>query len=128
VKEEWEEEVRSLAGEAVLGRREGDPFGSSGGRVVCPERADPDTTPGREPFQGKRSSGHYQSRDLAFVDLGPIGKSPFSSFIPGHDPHSADGPSWCRKIISRTHFDVLEMNLVNGRCKFCDFPIEGKWT
>jgi hypothetical protein len=62
VKEELEEEVRSLAGEALLGRRDGDLFGSSGGMVVCPERADPDTTPGREPFRGKRSFGHYQSR------------------------------------------------------------------
>jgi pyruvate formate lyase activating enzyme len=31
-----------------------------------------------------------------------------------------------RKVISRTHFDVLKMN-VNGKCEFCNSPIQGIW-
>jgi pyruvate formate lyase activating enzyme len=57
--------------------------------------------------------------DLRYVYIGNV---------PGHDHHSTYCPSCGRKIIYRTHFDVLEMNLVNGQCKFCGFPIEGKWT
>ena len=33
-----------------------------------------------------------------------------------------------RKVISRTHFDVLKMNVVNGKCEFCNSPIQGKWV
>jgi pyruvate formate lyase activating enzyme len=33
-----------------------------------------------------------------------------------------------QKVIQRNHFEILEMNIVNGRCKFCNTPIEGKWT
>jgi hypothetical protein len=32
------------------------------------------------------------------------------------------------KIIHRTHFDILEMNMEDGKCGFCDFPIEGIWA
>ena len=47
--------------------------------------------------------------------------------VPGHIHNSTFCPSCNRMVIHRTHFDVLEMNLVNGKCKFCNFPIEGKW-
>jgi pyruvate formate lyase activating enzyme len=32
-----------------------------------------------------------------------------------------------RKVICRTHFDVLKMNMVNGKCQFCNSPVQGKW-
>lgn len=48
--------------------------------------------------------------------------------VPGHIHNSTYCPSCNRKIIHRTHFDVLEMNVINGRCRFCNFPIQGKWT
>jgi len=47
--------------------------------------------------------------------------------VPGHIQNSTFCPSCNRKVIYRTHFDVLEMNVVNGKCKFCNFPIQGKW-
>jgi pyruvate formate lyase activating enzyme len=48
--------------------------------------------------------------------------------VPGHVNNSTFCPLCNRKIIHRTNFHVLEMNVVNGRCKFCNSPIEGKWT
>jgi pyruvate formate lyase activating enzyme len=48
--------------------------------------------------------------------------------VPGHVHNSTYCPSCNRKAIHRTHFDVLEMNVVDGRCKFCGSPIEGRWT
>ena len=47
--------------------------------------------------------------------------------VPGHIYNSTYCPSCNRKVIRRTHFDVIEMNVVDGKCKFCDFPIKGKW-
>jgi pyruvate formate lyase activating enzyme len=48
--------------------------------------------------------------------------------VPGHIYNSTFCPSCNRKLIHRTHFDVLEMNIANGKCKFCNFSIEGKWA
>ncbi len=48
--------------------------------------------------------------------------------VPGHAHNSTYCPSCNRRVIYRTHFDVLEVNMTNGKCKFCNFPIPGKWT
>lgn len=48
--------------------------------------------------------------------------------VPGHIYNSTFCPSCNRKLIHRTHFDVLEMNIINGKCKFCNFTIQGKWA
>jgi pyruvate formate lyase activating enzyme len=48
--------------------------------------------------------------------------------VPGHDYNSTYCPSCNRKLIRRTNFDVLEMNITNGKCKFCNFSIPGRWT
>jgi len=48
--------------------------------------------------------------------------------VPGHVHNSTFCPSCNRKIIHRTHFDILEMNVLDGQCRFCNSPIEGKWT
>ncbi len=47
--------------------------------------------------------------------------------VPGHAYNSTFCPSCKRRLIHRTHFDVVEMNLVNGRCRFCNHPIPGIW-
>jgi pyruvate formate lyase activating enzyme len=48
--------------------------------------------------------------------------------VPGHIYNSTFCPSCNRKVIHRTHLEVLEMNVVDGRCSFCNFPIQGRWT
>ena len=47
--------------------------------------------------------------------------------VPGHIYNSTYCPSCNQKVIHRTHFDVVEMNVVDGKCKLCNFPIPGKW-
>ena len=48
--------------------------------------------------------------------------------VPGHLRNSTFCPSCGRRIIHRTHFDILEMNVTNGKCKFCNFTVAGQWT
>jgi len=48
--------------------------------------------------------------------------------VPGHLRNSTFCPSCGQRIIYRTHFDVLEMNVVKGKCKFCHQAIQGKWS
>jgi len=48
--------------------------------------------------------------------------------VPGHPRNSTFCPSCNRRIIHRMHLDILEMNVVNGECKFCHFPLPGKWA
>ena len=48
--------------------------------------------------------------------------------VPGHTYNSTYCPSCDRNVISRMHMDIAEMNVVDGKCRFCKFPIEGKWT
>ena len=47
--------------------------------------------------------------------------------VPGHTYNSTYCPSCDRNVISRMHMDVVEMNVVDGKCKFCDAPLQGKW-
>ncbi len=48
--------------------------------------------------------------------------------VPGHIYNSTFCPFCNRKVIHRTQFDILEMNVVNGRCKFCNSPLQGIWA
>ncbi len=48
--------------------------------------------------------------------------------VPGHIYNSTYCPSCNRRVIHRDHFEVFEINLVNGRCKFCNFSIQGIWS
>jgi len=48
--------------------------------------------------------------------------------VPGHMRNSTFCPSCSQRVIHRTHFDVREVNLINGKCKFCQYTIEGRWT
>jgi pyruvate formate lyase activating enzyme len=47
--------------------------------------------------------------------------------VPGHVHNSTFCPSCNQKVIYRTHFDVIEMNVVDGKCKFCNFLFQGRW-
>ena len=47
--------------------------------------------------------------------------------VPGHIYNSTYCPSCNRNVIHRMHMDVIEMNLVNGKCKFCNAPLPGRW-
>ncbi len=47
--------------------------------------------------------------------------------VPGHIRNSTFCHSCGKKIIHRTHFDITEMNLHDGRCRFCNTPVPGKW-
>ncbi|MEW6376702.1 MAG: AmmeMemoRadiSam system radical SAM enzyme [Thermodesulfobacteriota bacterium] len=47
--------------------------------------------------------------------------------VPGHVYNSTFCSNCNKRIIFRTHFDILEMNLVNGKCKFCNSTLQGKW-
>jgi pyruvate formate lyase activating enzyme len=56
---------------------------------------------------------------LAYVTIGNV---------PGHDRNSTFCPSCGKRLIHRTHFQVLQNDLVNGRCRFCGRDIPGIWT
>lgn len=47
--------------------------------------------------------------------------------VPGHVYNSTYCPFCNRKVIHRTHFDVLKMNVVDGKCKFCNSIVPGRW-
>jgi pyruvate formate lyase activating enzyme len=47
--------------------------------------------------------------------------------VPGHIRNSTFCPSCNQKVIHRKNFDVLEMSVVEGKCKFCSSPLPGKW-
>jgi len=47
--------------------------------------------------------------------------------VPGHIYNSTFCPFCNRKVIHRTQFDILEMNVVNGKCKFCNSTLQGEW-
>lgn len=48
--------------------------------------------------------------------------------VPGHIYNSTYCPFCDRKVIQRNHFEIIEMKVVNGKCEFCNAPIDGKWT
>jgi pyruvate formate lyase activating enzyme len=47
--------------------------------------------------------------------------------VPGHIYNSTYCPSCNRNVIHRMHMDVIEMNVVDGKCRFCNTPLQGKW-
>ncbi len=47
--------------------------------------------------------------------------------VPGHDFNSTYCHSCQRRIIRRTHLDVLEIHIEDGRCKFCNSTIPGRF-
>jgi pyruvate formate lyase activating enzyme len=47
--------------------------------------------------------------------------------VPGHKYNSTFCPQCQKRIIHRTHFQVIENNVKNGQCRFCGYPISGIW-
>lgn len=47
--------------------------------------------------------------------------------VPGHKYNSTFCPKCGERLIHRVHFQVLEDNVVEGRCKFCGQGIPGIW-
>lgn len=47
--------------------------------------------------------------------------------VPGHKYNSTFCPNCGKKVIYRRHFQVLEVNLEDGKCKFCGNTIPGIW-
>jgi pyruvate formate lyase activating enzyme len=47
--------------------------------------------------------------------------------VPGHKRNSTFCPACGEKIISRTHFSVLSLDVEKGRCRFCGHRIPGVW-
>jgi pyruvate formate lyase activating enzyme len=47
--------------------------------------------------------------------------------VPGHKYNSTFCPQCQKRIIHRTHFQVMESNVKNGQCKFCGYSISGIW-
>jgi pyruvate formate lyase activating enzyme len=48
--------------------------------------------------------------------------------VPGHERNSTFCPSCGEKIIGRTHFSVLSLDVVKGKCRYCDQAIPGIWS
>jgi pyruvate formate lyase activating enzyme len=47
--------------------------------------------------------------------------------VPGHVHNSTYCPFCNRRVIHRKNFDILEMNVVHGKCRFCNSPLPGRW-
>jgi pyruvate formate lyase activating enzyme len=47
--------------------------------------------------------------------------------VPGHELNSTFCPNCQKRIIYRVHFQVLENNVKNGKCRYCDYEISGIW-
>jgi pyruvate formate lyase activating enzyme len=47
---------------------------------------------------------------------------------PGHIYNSTFCPNCQKRLIHRYHFSILENNIRDGRCKFCNQHIEGIWS
>ncbi|MCX8117587.1 MAG: AmmeMemoRadiSam system radical SAM enzyme [Desulfobacterota bacterium] len=48
--------------------------------------------------------------------------------VPGHEKNSTFCPRCQKKIIHRTHFSVTAIEIRNGKCRFCGYPIAGIWA
>lgn len=65
-------------------------------------------------------TAHYIARDvgLKFVTIGNL---------PGHKFNSTFCPKCNKLLIHRIHFEVREINIIDGKCKYCKLPIPGIW-
>ncbi len=65
-----------------------------------------------------------QARDIA-VKEGM--KFVYIGNVPGHRYNSTFCPECNERIITRRHFAVFDINIKNGKCKYCQYPIAGIW-
>jgi pyruvate formate lyase activating enzyme len=47
--------------------------------------------------------------------------------VPGHPLENTYCPKCKKTLIGRNIFTITEMNLKQGKCKFCEYPISGVW-
>jgi pyruvate formate lyase activating enzyme len=47
--------------------------------------------------------------------------------VPGHKYNSTFCPRCKKRLIHRVHFTVLSNNIEEGKCKFCQHKIPGRW-
>jgi pyruvate formate lyase activating enzyme len=66
-----------------------------------------------------------QARDIA-VKEGI--KFVYVGNVPGHKHNSTFCPKCNKRIINRTHFSVINMDIKDGKCKYCGYPIPGLWV
>jgi pyruvate formate lyase activating enzyme len=48
--------------------------------------------------------------------------------VPGHEGENTYCPKCKKVVVGRTGFTITQMNLKNGKCKFCGNPIPGVWS
>lgn len=48
--------------------------------------------------------------------------------VPGHRYNSTYCPKCTKKIIARVHFSVINIDIKDGKCKHCGYPIPGLWA
>ena len=53
---------------------------------------------------------------------------PYVGNVPDHPGNNTYCPKCKKAVIKRQGFFVTEMNMENGRCKFCKHKIAGVWT
>lgn len=53
---------------------------------------------------------------------------PYIGNVPGHPGNHTRCPNCKKVVVERQGFFVTEMNIKNGRCKFCKQKIAGVWT
>ena len=66
----------------------------------------------------EKAKGIADEAGLHYVSIGNV---------PGHKFNSTFCPQCKKVLIRRIHFDVLENNVKNGKCKFCGYKIHGIW-
>ena len=48
--------------------------------------------------------------------------------LPGHPAESTYCPNCGRNVVKRIGYEILENNIVDGKCKFCGNRIAGRWN
>lgn len=48
--------------------------------------------------------------------------------VPGHEGENTYCPKCKKMVVGRIGFTITQMNLKNGKCKFCGNPIPGVWS
>ncbi len=66
----------------------------------------------------EQAYGIAKDAGLHYVTLGNV---------PGHKHNSTFCPECGKRLIHRTHFQVLKNNIIKGKCKFCGHKIPGLW-
>ena len=66
----------------------------------------------------ERAAGIAAEEGLHYVYVGNV---------PGHERNSTFCPSCGERIIGRTHFAVTSLDVVKGKCRFCEHQIPGVW-